>query len=121
MVRLKHEIAKKRPQMQRKKCFSIKTMSGHTAVAIIAKLHELKIESMSHPPYSLVLAPSFYYLFAKLKKMLSGKKIGPNGEEIAETEAYFEALDKSFYRKGIEILEKRWIDCITFEGDYLDK
>jgi len=44
------------------------------------------------------------------------------GEEvIAETEAYFEAKDKSFYKKGIELLEKRWNQCITLEGDYVDE
>ena len=40
---------------------------------------------------------------------------------IAETEAYFEAKGKSFYKKGIEILEKRWNECITLEGDYVDE
>ena len=40
---------------------------------------------------------------------------------IAETEAYFEAKDKSFYKKGIEMLEKHWNGCITFEGNYVDE
>ena len=31
-----------------------------------------------------------------------------NKEVVAETEAYFEAKDKSFYKNGIEMLEKRW-------------
>jgi len=39
---------------------------------------------------------------------------------IAETEAYFEAKDKSFYEKGIKKLE-RWTKCITLEGEYLDE
>ena len=37
---------------------------------------------------------------------------------IAETEAYFEAKDKSYYKHGIEKLGKRWNDCIALEGDY---
>ena len=44
-----------------------------------------------------------------------------NEEMIAETEAYFKAKDKSFYKKGIEMLEKRWDKCITLEGDYVDE
>ena len=40
--------------------------------------------------------------------MLGGKRFGSNEEVIAETQAYFEAKDKSFYKKGIEILEQRW-------------
>ena len=38
-----------------------------------------------------------------------------------ETEAYFEAKEKSFNKKGIKLLEKRWNLCITLEGGYVDK
>ena len=54
-------------------------------------------------------------------KVLAIVKFGSNEEVIAETEAYFEAKDKSFYIKGIEMLEKRWNECITLKGEYVDK
>ena len=79
----------------------------------------IKTNCFPHPPYSPDLAPSDYWLFADLKKMLQGKRIGSNEEVIAETEAYFEAKDKSFYKHGIEKLGKRWNDCIALEGDYI--
>ena len=47
--------------------------------------------------------------------MLQGKRFSSNEEVIAETEAYFEAKDKSFHKHGIEKLEKRWNDCITLK------
>ena len=87
----------------------------------MAKLSELGYELLHHPPYSPDLAPSDYWLFADLKKMLEEKIFGSNEEVIAETEAYFEATDKSFYKHGIEKLEKRWNDCIALEGDYIDE
>ncbi|XP_018340261.1 PREDICTED: uncharacterized protein LOC108747353 [Trachymyrmex septentrionalis] len=37
----------------------------------MAKLHELNFELLPHPPYSPDLAPSDYWLFADLKKMLA--------------------------------------------------
>ena len=77
------------------------------------------IRIASTPPYSLHLAPSDFYLFADLKKMLQG--FSSDDEVIAATEAHFEAKDKSFYKKGIESLEKRWNDCIVMEGDYVDE
>ena len=40
---------------------------------------------------------------------------------ISETEAYFEAKDKSFNKKGIELLKKHWNQCITLEGDYVNE
>ena len=50
--------------------------------------------------------PSDYWLFTDLKRMLQGKRFGFNEEVILETEAYFEAKDKPFYKKGIELFEK---------------
>ena len=53
--------------------------------------------------------------------MPQGKRFGSNEEVIAETEAYFERKDESFYKEGIEELEKRWNECITLEGNYVDE
>lgn len=119
LVRLTEEIANKRPQMKKKKVlFHQDNAPCHKSIATMAKLH---FELLPHPPYSPDLASSDYYLFADLKRMLQGKRFGSNEEVIAETEAYFEAKDKSFYKKGIEMLEKRWNECITLEGDYVDE
>ena len=93
----------------------------HKSIKTMAKLHELNFELLPHPPYSPDLAPSDYWLFADLKKMLAGKKFRSNEEVIAETEAYFEAKDKSFYKSGIEMLERRWNDCIVLDGNYVDE
>ena len=49
------------------------------------------------------------------------KEIWLQWEVIAETEPYFEVKDKSFYKKGTEMLEKRWNECITLEGDYVEE
>ena len=49
--------------------------------------------------------------------MLQEKRFGSNEEVISETEAYFETKDKSFNKKGIELLEK----YITLEGDYVNE
>ena len=42
-------------------------------------------------------------------------------EVIAETSVYFEDLDKSYYKDGIEKLEHRWIKCIILKEDYVEK
>ena len=31
------------------------------------------------------------------------------------------AKDKSFYKSGIEMLERRWNDCVALDGDYVDE
>ena len=53
--------------------------------------------------------------------MSQEKRFGSNEEVIAETEAYFESKDESFYKKGIERLEKHWNECITLEGNSVDE
>ena len=85
------------------------------------KLQKLHSELFPHPPYSSDLAPSDYYLLEELKRMLQEKRFGFNEKVITETEAYFKAKDKLFYEKGIEMVQKRWNECITVERDYVDK
>ena len=87
----------------------------------MVKLNELSFELLPYLPYLPDLDPRVYYLFEDLKKMLQGKRFYSNEEAITKTNAYFEAKDKSFYKKGIEMLEKRWTDCVAFEGDYVDE
>ena len=86
-----------------------------------AEIEWFELRIASAPTKFTDLAPSDYYLFADLKKMLQGKRFYSNEEVITETNAYFEAKDESFYKKGIEMLEKRWTDCVAFEGDYVDE
>ena len=122
LMRLKNEIDEKRLQMKKKKViFHQDNAPCHKSLATMAKLNELSFELLPHPPYSPDLAPSDHYLFADRKKMLQGKRFYSNEEVITETNAYFEAKDKSFYNNGIEMLEKRWTDCDALEGDYDDE
>ena len=85
-----------------------------------AKLQELGFELLPHPPYSPDLAPSDFFLFSDLKRMLAGKKFCADEEVIEETEAYFEAKDKSYYKNGIEKLYDRYNRCIAREGNYIE-
>ena len=43
--------------------------------------------------------------------MLHGQRFSSNEEVITETEAYYESKHESFYKKGIEKLEKRLNKC----------
>jgi len=88
----------------------------HTRPWAMSKLEQLRFELIAHPPYSSDLAPSDYSLFPNLKRWLQRKRFTSNEEVIAETEAYFEDLDVSYYRKDIEMLENRY--TITLEGNY---
>ena len=69
-VRLKEEIAKKRPQMKKEKAFFHQdNASCHKSITMMAKVCELHFELLPHPPYSPDLAPGDYWLFADLERM----------------------------------------------------
>ncbi|KAF7276706.1 hypothetical protein GWI33_009901 [Rhynchophorus ferrugineus] len=85
----------------------------------MAKIHELGFQLLPRPPYSPDQSPSDYFLFPNLKRMLAGKTFSSNEEVIAETDAYFEAKDKSYYKNGIEKLEGRYNQCIILEMNYV--
>ena len=78
----------------------------------MVKLNELSFELLPHPPYSPNPVHSDYWLFADLKKILQGKRFGSNEEVSAETEAYFESKDESFYKKRHQ---KVIVFCFVFQ------
>jgi len=95
--------------------------ASHTSLKAMTKLDQLRFELVVHPPYSPDLTLSDYYLFPNLKRWLQRKRFTSNEEVIAETEAYFEGLDVSYYRKSIEMLENRYIKCIALEDNLRNK
>jgi hypothetical protein len=115
LERLNDEIKKKRTHLKKKN-----VLFHHTHFWLTAKLHELGYELLPHPPFSPDLAPSDLFLFADLKWMLAGKKFSTNQEVITETEAYFEAMSKSYYKNGIEKLYDRYNPCIALERNNIE-
>ena len=77
--------------MKKKKCSFTDNALCHKSITTMAKLHELHFKLLPHPPYSPDLAPSNYWLFANLKRMIQGNRFGSNEEVILETEMYFES------------------------------
>ncbi|EGI59617.1 Histone-lysine N-methyltransferase SETMAR, partial [Acromyrmex echinatior] len=80
----------------------------YTCLASMAKFNEFHYELLSHPAYSPDLAPCDYFLFPNLKKLFGEKRFITREKFTAETEAYFEGLDKSYYSDGLKKLDNRW-------------
>ena len=122
LVRLKDEIAKKTTAHEEEKNhLSSRQYTVPQVNENDGKIVEIRLGIASPPTILSRSSPRDYWLFTDLKKMLQGKRFGSNEEVIAETEAYFEAKDKSFYKHGIEKLEKRRNDCIALKGDCIDE
>ena len=94
---------------------------AHKLIKTIAKINELRFESLPHPPYSPDLAPGVFYLFPNLKRWLQGQRFSLNEEIKWETDGYFGGLDKWYYTRGIEILKDPWTKFIQLRGDYVEQ
>jgi histone-lysine N-methyltransferase SETMAR len=87
----------------------------------MGELRDLQYELLEHPPYSLDLAPSDFFLFPKFKLFLAGQCFSLNQEAITAVEGYFADLTKNLYRDGVIVLEHRWNKCISLKGNYVEK
>ena len=121
MERLKNEIAAKVLHLKKKRVlFHQDNALGHKSMKTMAKLYELGLKLLPHPPYSADLAPSDFFLLSDLKRMLAGKRFIAEKEAIDETEVYFEAKDKTYYKNSIEKLYGSYNRCIALEGNYIE-
>ena len=82
----------------------------------MAKIMELKFELLQHPPD---LSPNDFFLFPNLKKWLVGQQFTSNEEVIAQWDAYFEDITKSYFLDGSKKLKKRLEKCLELKGDYV--
>ncbi|KAG5314934.1 SETMR methyltransferase, partial [Acromyrmex insinuator] len=115
-------LKKKRSHLAKKKVlFHQDNTRVHTCPAPITKFNEFRYELLPHLAYSPDLALCDYFLFPNLKKWFGEKRFTTREQFIAEIEAYFEGLDKSYYSDGLKKLENRWIKCIELKGDYVEK
>jgi [histone H3]-lysine36 N-dimethyltransferase SETMAR len=117
LERLNDEIKKQNVSIWRKRMlFHQDNALCHKSIKTTAKLHKLGYELLLHPPYSPDLAPSDFFLFADLKRMLAGQKFSINQEVNIETETFFEAMSKSYHKNGIENLYR----CVALERNYIE-
>ena len=75
---------------------------------------ELKFELLQD--IHRIWPPVTFFLFPKSKKWLTS-----NEEVIAQTDAYFEDLPKSYFFGGLKKFKKCLKQCIELKRDYVEK
>ena len=63
---------------------------------------------LNHPAYSPDIAPSDYYIFSNLKKVLRGKNFSGDDATLDTVEENLNNFDLEFLYKGIYSLCDRW-------------
>lgn len=119
---LREQIKKKRRGKLRRGVWLLQDNApAHTSQVAVAAANECGFRILPHPPYSPDLAPSDFFLFPRLKSDLRGKTFSTDDDVIQAVEDFLQGCDKSWYREGLMMLEKRWTKCIELRGDYVEK
>lgn len=90
---------------------------AHASRIGIAALAECGFEPIRHPPYSPDLAPSDYFLFPNLKKILRGKRF-PSLEDLkVSISEHFDSKSENYFFEGLLKLIDRCHKCMQVRGE----
>lgn len=81
--------------------------------------NDLHWNVLSHPAYSPDVAPSDYHLFLSLKYFLRGYQFNIQSYLEDGLDDYFPSRPADFYKRGLEMLPKRWLDVYNSRGKYV--
>jgi histone-lysine N-methyltransferase SETMAR len=79
-------------------------------------------EEINHPPYSPNLAPSDFYLFKDLKKVLHGRRFSGEDEmkSAVLVDKHFADKVSEYFLRGIKQLYGRCERCIEIDRDFIE-
>jgi len=69
----------------------------------------------------VVLAPSDFYVFPKLKEFMKGHKVSEDEDVMCTTNGWLNDQVQQFLYNGIRALEKCWTKCSSVAGEYVEK
>jgi histone-lysine N-methyltransferase SETMAR len=92
----------------------------HRAAITAAKLDEINLPTLRHPPYSPDLSPSDYFLFSSLKSSFKGQKFQNTIEIETAFRVWQTSKTEDFFQKGINMLPARWEKCVEHNGNYFE-
>ena len=87
----------------------------HTALLTRRFLTDNKNTAVPHPPHSPDLAPSYFFLFPKLKMNLKGRRFQTLEEIQAESQAVLNTLLENDFQECFKNWQRRWGRCQASE------
>ena len=79
-----------------------------------------KVEVLNHPPYSPDLSPCDFFLFPRLKKMLSGNKYKSRSSLGSAVYQCLQQIPKEDYLSAFRDWVKRLQKCVSAKGEYFE-
>jgi transposase len=94
--------------------------SAHTALYVREFLANKQITVLEHPPYSQDLAPYDFFLFPKIKEILTGRHSDDNEDMTSNTTVALKTIPQNQFQYCFEGWTRRWHQCIASQGDYFE-
>ena len=79
-----------------------------------------KVKVLNHPPYSPDLSPCDFFLFPRLKKMLSGNKYTSRSSLGSAIYQCLQQIPKEDYLSAFHDWVKRLQKCVSEKGEYFE-
>ena len=90
--------------------------SSHKCEVVKSFLASEKVKVLNHPPYSPDLSPCDFFLFPRLKKMLSGNKYTSRSSLGSAIYQCLQQLPKEDYLSAFTDWVKRLQKCVSVKG-----
>ena len=94
--------------------------SSHKCEVVKSCLASEKMKVLNHPPYSPDLSPCDFFLFPRLKKMLSGNKYTPRSSLGSAIYQCLQQIPKEDCLSAFRDWVKRLQKCASVKGEYFE-
>ena len=94
--------------------------SSHKCEVVKSFLASEKVKVLNHPPYSPDLSPCDFFLFPRLKKMLSGNKYTSRSSLGSAIYQCLQQIPKVDYLSALRDWVKRLQKCVSIKGEYFE-
>lgn len=81
----------------------------------------LGYEILPQPPYSPDLTPSDFFLFARLKSLMHGRRFMDDDKVIFKVEQFLNSQTGDFYNTGFCQVIHCWEKYVALDGRYVEK
>ena len=92
--------------------------SSHKCEVVKSFLASEKVKVLNHLPYSPDLRPCDFFLFPRLKKMLSGNKYTSRSSLGSAVYQCLQQIPKKDYLSSFHDWVKRSQKCVSVKGEY---
>ena len=94
--------------------------SSHKCEVVKSFLASENVKVLNHPPYSPDLSPCVFFLFPRLKKMLSGNKYTSRSSLGSAICQCLQQIPKEDYLSAFRHWVKRLQKCVSVKGEYFE-